>query len=71
VLLVRGEHFSEAREKFETCIRAAPNYDQAYLNLARVYVILKDNGKAREVLQALLRQQPDHKLAQQALEMLN
>jgi tetratricopeptide (TPR) repeat protein len=49
----------------------APSYDQAYLNLARVYVILKDNEKAKEVLQALLRLQPEHKLARQALEMLN
>jgi Flp pilus assembly protein TadD len=49
----------------------APNYDQAYLNLARLYVVLNDKAKAREVLMALLRQQPQHKLAQQALEMLN
>jgi len=34
-------------------------------------VILKEKDKAREVLQTLLRQQPQHKLAQQALEMLN
>ena len=71
VLLVRGQQYYEAKEKFETCIRVAPSYDQAYLNLARVYVILKDNAKARDVLLALLRQQPEHKLAQQALEMLN
>jgi hypothetical protein len=32
---------------------------------------LNDKAKAREVLQALLRQQPGHKLAQRALEMLN
>jgi Flp pilus assembly protein TadD len=49
----------------------APNFDQAYLNLARLYVVLKDKEKAREVLLGLLRQQPEHKLAQQALEMLN
>jgi tetratricopeptide (TPR) repeat protein len=71
VLFVREEHYSEAKERFETCIRAAPNFDQAYLNLARLYVLLKDKEKAREVLQALLHQQPQHKLAQQALEMLD
>ncbi len=71
VLLVREEHFPEAKEKFETCIRVAPNFDQAYLNLARLYVLLNDKAKARETLQALLRQQPEHKLAQRALEMLN
>jgi Flp pilus assembly protein TadD len=71
VLLVREEHYSEAKERFETCIRVAPNFDQAYLNLARLYVILKDKEKAKEVLLALLHQQPQHKMAQEALEMLN
>jgi hypothetical protein len=32
---------------------------------------LNDKAKARKVLLALLRQQPQHKLAQQALEMLD
>ncbi len=71
VLLVREEHIPEAKEKFETCIRVAPGFDQAYLNLARLYVLLNDKEKAREILQALLHLQPQHKLAQQALEMLN
>jgi tetratricopeptide (TPR) repeat protein len=71
VLFVREQRYSEAQQRFETCIRVAPNFDQAYLNLARLYVLLKDKEKAREVLLALLRQQPQHKLAQQALEMLN
>jgi Flp pilus assembly protein TadD/peroxiredoxin len=71
VLFVREQRYSEAKERFETSIRVAPNFDQAYLNLARLYVLLKDKEKAREVLLALLRQQPQHKLAQQALEMLN
>jgi len=57
--------------KFKNCIEAAPEFDQAYLNLARLYVILNDKEKARAVLQALLREQPQHKMAQQALEMLN
>jgi tetratricopeptide (TPR) repeat protein len=71
VLFVRQQNYPEAKEKFETCIRVAPSFDQAYLNLARLYVVLNDKEKAREVLLALLRQQPQHKLAQQALEMLN
>jgi Flp pilus assembly protein TadD/peroxiredoxin len=71
VLFVRQQNYPEAKEKFEACIRVAPNYDQAYLNLASLYVVLNDKEKAREVLLALLRQQPSHKLAQQALEMLN
>jgi tetratricopeptide (TPR) repeat protein len=71
VFFVREERYPEAEEKFTTCIRVAPNFDQAYLNLARLYVILKEKDKARGVLQALLQQQPQHKMAQEALEMLN
>jgi len=71
VFFVREERYPEAEEKFKACIRMAPTFDQGYLNLARLYVILKEKDKAREVLQALLQQQPQHKVAQQALEMLN
>jgi tetratricopeptide (TPR) repeat protein len=71
VFFVREERYPEAEEKFKACIRVAPSFDQGYLNLARLYVILKEKDKAREVLQALLQQQPQHKMAQQALEMLN
>jgi len=39
--------------------------------LARLYMLLHEKEKAREALQALLKLQPQHKLAQQALEMLN
>jgi len=71
VLLVRQDKYDEAQDKFETCIRVAPQYDQAYLNLARLYMVKNDKEKARETLQELLKRQPGHKLAQQALEMLN
>jgi tetratricopeptide (TPR) repeat protein/peroxiredoxin len=71
VLLVQAQRYPEAEQKFKTCIQVEPNFDQAYLNLARLYVLIKDKQKAREVLLALLRQQPQHKMAQQALEMLN
>jgi len=71
VLLVRQGQYSEAKQKFETCIQVAPKFDQAYFNLAKLYVVLNDKEKAREVMRALLREQPDHKLAQQTLEMLN
>src|SRR5260370_30429166 len=71
VFFVREERYPEAEEKFKACIRVAPSFDQGYLNLARLYVILKQKDKAREVLQALLQHQPQHKMAQQELEMLN
>jgi Flp pilus assembly protein TadD/peroxiredoxin len=71
VLFIRDKKYPEAEERFETCIRVAPSFDQAYLNLARLYVILNDKEKAKGVLLQLLRQQPQHKMAQQTLEMLN
>jgi len=39
--------------------------------LARLYVLLKEPEKAKEILRELLHQQPENKLAQQTLEMLN
>ncbi len=71
VLFVREQRYPEAENQFKTCIASAPKYDQAYLNLARLYVILDRKPEAREILEALLHQQPQHKLAQQALEMLH
>jgi tetratricopeptide (TPR) repeat protein/peroxiredoxin len=71
VLFVREQRYPEAEQKFKSCIQGSPNFDQAYLNLARLYVILNEKEKARETLRALLREQPQHKLAQQTLEMLN
>jgi len=71
VILVRERRYPEAEEKFKACIRSNVNFDQAYLNLARLYVIRDDKEKARNVLLSLLQQQPQHKLAQQELEMLH
>jgi len=71
VLYVRQSRYTEAEQQFTTCIRVAANFDQAYLNLARLYMLQQQKDKAREILHALLKLQPDHKVAQQALEMLN
>jgi Flp pilus assembly protein TadD len=70
VLFVRERRNSDAEERFKTCIRVAPNFDQAYLNLAHLYVILEEKQKAKEVLLALLRQQPLNDVAQKELQML-
>jgi tetratricopeptide (TPR) repeat protein len=70
VLFVQAQRYPEAEEKFKACIREAPNFDQAYLNLARLYLVLNEKEKARVVLQALLQAQPQHKIAQQMLQML-
>jgi Flp pilus assembly protein TadD/peroxiredoxin len=70
VLFVQAQRYPEAEEEFKACIREAPNFDQAYLNLARLYLVLKEKEKARVVLQSLLQAQPQHKIAQQMLQML-
>ena len=70
VLFVQQRRYLEAKEKFRTCIREAPDFDQAYLNLARLYLVLNDKEKARATLQALLQKQPQHKMAQQMLQLL-
>ena len=71
VLYVRQGKNADAEAEFARCINLAPNFDQPYLNLARLYMLLQEKEKARETLQALLKLQPRHKLAEQALEMLN
>jgi Flp pilus assembly protein TadD len=70
VLFVREQDYVKAEEQFRTCIRLAPSFDQSYLNLARLYALRNDKGKATEVLQDLLRIQPQNPSAIQALEIL-
>ena len=71
VLYVRAGQNSEAEAEFKKCIEVSPGFDQAYLNLAQLYVLSNDKERARGVLQALLKLQPQHKVAQQALGMLD
>ena len=71
VLFIRDGRNADAEKQFQSCIEAAPNFDQAYLNLAQLYAIEKQTDKARATLEALLKLQPQHKLARQALEMLH
>ena len=70
VLLIQQHRYPEAEAHLEDCITKAPAFDQAYLNLARLYVVLNDKAKAKRVLQALLQKQPDHRMAQQMLQLL-
>ena len=64
------KRYPEAEAKLKACIAAAPAFDQAYLNLARLYVVLNAKEKARSILEALLQKQPQHKMAQQMLQLL-
>ena len=64
-------HHEKAEEQFKTGIRLAPNNDQSYLNLARLYAMRNEKEQARDVLQQLLRIQPQNSGATQILEMLH
>jgi Flp pilus assembly protein TadD len=70
VLYLRTRRRDEAVASFEECIRAAPSFDQSYLNLARVYTIEGTPEKARAVLLELLKQHPDHVSGMKMLEQL-
>ena len=70
VMLIPQQRYSEAEANFKACIAAAPAFDQAYLNLARLYAVQNDKEKARGVLEALLLKQPQHKMAQEMLQLL-
>jgi Flp pilus assembly protein TadD len=70
VLYLVTQRRGEAVASFQQCIRVAPGFDQAYLNLARVYVLEGARDKARDVLLNLLKQHPDHPQGKQMLEQL-
>lgn len=70
VLRVRQNEVSKAEEAFRTAIAAAPAFDQSYLNLARLYAMQNDRHKARDVLQQLIKLQPDNAAARDALTVL-
>jgi len=70
VIFIRQQDYSKAEEQFKSGIRVAPRFDQPYLNLARLYAMRGDKDSARAVLEELLRVQPDHAGAKQAMEML-
>jgi Flp pilus assembly protein TadD len=52
-------------------MRVAPAYDQAYLNLARVYAIEGNRDKAKTLLEQLLQQHPGHPQATEELKQLS
>lgn len=67
VLYLRTGRRDDAVRNFEECIRVAPAFDQSYLNLARVHALEGHIEEARAVLEALLKQHPDHSGAKKAL----
>jgi Flp pilus assembly protein TadD len=70
ILYLRTQRRDVAESSFRESIRVAPSFDQAYLNLARLYAIEGDTQKARTVLLQLLKQHPGHAQAEKELEQL-
>ena len=70
MVFVRGQDYAKAEEQFKSGIQVAPEFDQSYLNLARLYLLRNDKEKAKAALLDLLRLQPQNLGAKQALEML-
>jgi tetratricopeptide (TPR) repeat protein len=70
ILYLRTQRRDQGVASFEESIRVAPDFDQPYVNLARVYAIEGNTGKARAVVAQLLKRHPDHVQAKQMLEQL-
>jgi Flp pilus assembly protein TadD/peroxiredoxin len=71
VLRVREHDYVKAERAFKMCIQIVPGFDQSYLNLARLYALQDNKTKAKEVLEELLRLQPQNPAAKQALDLLD
>jgi Flp pilus assembly protein TadD len=71
IILVHLQDYPKAEQQFRSCIRLVPSFDQSYLNLARLYAMRNDKEKAKDVLEELLRLQPQNSGARQFLEVLH
>ncbi len=69
IIYVREHDYAGAEAQFRKCILVSPGFDQSYLNLARLYALQQDTKKATDVVQELLRLQPDNVNAKKALEL--
>src|ERR1700739_798176 len=70
ILYLKTHRRDQGVASFEESIRLAPDFDQAYLNLARVHLIEGNPDKARAVLLELLKHYPEHVQAKKILEQL-
>ena len=69
-MYVRLQQLDKAEQQFRIGIELAPENDQAYLNLARVYALQGDRAKARDVVESLLKRQPQNPAALKAMQQL-
>ena len=70
VLLFGSRTMPKAEEQFKSCIRVAPEFRPVLSQSGPSLRDAERKGKSREVLQELLRVQPDNAGAKQAMEML-
>ena len=71
VLYLRLNRRSEAIAALRYGLRVAPQSEETYMNLARVYVQGGDRAQARAVLEQLLDAVPDSALGERALAELD
>jgi tetratricopeptide (TPR) repeat protein len=57
--LIRLGHFEEARRKFEAILRATPEKQEVYLELAHLELLRKDDMKAEQEIQFFLQQKQE------------
>jgi len=71
VLFLRQGRTTEAEEEFRKALRVAVDFDQPYLNLARLYMAQGAKTQAREILQQWLARHPEHAEARSLLGQVN
>ncbi len=69
-MLVLQNRFAEGEALYDQALALDPDYEQAILNKAAVKLYQKDNTSARQLLQRLLKINPEHPQAQQLLQNL-
>ena len=70
ILYLRTQRPAEAERSFQESIQVAPDYEQPYVNLARMYAIQGEKAKARGTLEKLLTIHPENAQAKRMLEGL-
>jgi len=70
VLYIQQRKVRDAIAAFRYGIEKAPDFDMFYMNLARLYYDLGERVMAEEALRDLLKREPDHEAAREALRRL-
>jgi hypothetical protein len=70
-LRLRQDQLTAAIDLYKQSIQIEPFYTQAYLDLARAYLISENPKNAREILDRVLKFDPGNEAARQALKLTN